>query len=73
MTGIRLPQHPHRVQGCEIRSGSFDAPTIGNLLRSHLIQVNRMQSPKNNEYATYINLNILNEQPMMVDEKNEKC
>ena len=71
MTGIRLPQHPHRVQGCEIGSGSFYAPTIDNLLRTHLIQMNRMQNPKNNEDATYINLNILNEQPMMVDEKTQ--
>ena len=71
MTGIRLPQHPHGVQGCEIGSGSFDAPAIDNLLRTHLIQMNRMQSPKNNEDATYINLNISNEQPMMVNEKTQ--
>ena len=68
MTGIRLPQHPYRVQGCEIRGG---APTTDNLLRTHLIQMNRMRSPKKHEDATYINLNILNEQPMMVDEKTQ--
>ena len=61
MTGIRLPQHL-------IRAG---APTIENLLGTHLIQVNRMQSPENNEDATYINLSTLNEQPMMVDEKTQ--
>ena len=67
MTGIRFPQHPDRVQGCEIRSHSFGSPIVDNLLRTHLIQVNRMQSPKNNEDVTYINFSALNEQPMMVE------